>query len=58
MTRAILFLAFSAAAHAAAPCTSATPACTEFVTLGEGPSRALIYRTFSLAAKKRWQRTR
>jgi len=51
MTRAILFFLFSAAAHAAAPCVSATPACTEFVTLGEGASRGLVYRTFSLAVK-------
>lgn len=51
MTRALLFLVFSAAANAATPCISATPACTEFVTLGEGASRAMVYRSFSLAAK-------
>lgn len=34
-----------------AACTTATPACTEFVTLSGGPSRSLIYRTHSLDAK-------
>ncbi len=31
-----------------AACTTATTACTEFVTLGGGPSRSLIYRTYPL----------
>jgi len=31
-----------------AACTTATPACTEFVRLGGGPARSLIYRTHSL----------
>jgi hypothetical protein len=44
-----IFLVTSAACAAA--CVSATPACTEFVTLAGGPSRSLIYRTFSLDAK-------
>jgi pimeloyl-ACP methyl ester carboxylesterase len=37
-------------APAAAPdaCTTATAACTEWVVLGGGPSRSLIYRTHSL----------
>jgi pimeloyl-ACP methyl ester carboxylesterase len=30
------------------PCTAATPACTEWVMLGGGPSRSLIYRSHSL----------
>src|SRR5262245_27194943 len=30
------------------PCTTATDACTEWVTLGGGPARSLIYRTRSL----------
>jgi hypothetical protein len=34
-----------------AACTSATPACTEFVTLSGGPWRSLIYRTHSLDVK-------
>lgn len=29
----------------AAPCTTATVSCTEWVTLGGGPARSLIYRT-------------
>src|SRR5262245_27205041 len=31
-----------------AACTTATPACTEWVGLGAGPARSLIYRTYSL----------
>jgi hypothetical protein len=34
-----------------AACTSASPACTEFVTLGGGPSRSLIYRSHPLDAR-------
>jgi pimeloyl-ACP methyl ester carboxylesterase len=34
---------------AAAPCTAAAEPCTEWVTLGGGPSRSLVYRTFPLA---------
>ncbi|MGH9142175.1 MAG: alpha/beta fold hydrolase, partial [Vicinamibacterales bacterium] len=30
------------------PCTAATAACTEWVALGGGPSRSLIYRSHSL----------
>lgn len=37
-------------APAAAPCTTATPACTEWVTIGGGPARSLIYRTRALDA--------
>src|SRR3954453_23087345 len=33
---------------ASAPCTTATAACTEWVTLGGGPGRSMIYRTHSL----------
>src|SRR5438552_18480040 len=33
-----------------AACTTATPDCTEWVTLGGGPSRSLIYRTYALDA--------
>lgn len=33
---------------AAVPCTTATPACTEWVGIGSGPARSLIYRTYSL----------
>jgi pimeloyl-ACP methyl ester carboxylesterase len=36
---------------AVAPCTTATAACTEFVTLKGGPGRSMIYRTFALDAR-------
>ncbi|HWD00050.1 MAG TPA: hypothetical protein VG456_24995 [Candidatus Sulfopaludibacter sp.] len=39
------------AAWCGAACISATPVCTEFVTLQGGPSRSLIYRTWSLDEK-------
>ena len=39
-------------AGAAGPvCTTATSACTEWVTIGKGPARSLIYRTRSLDAR-------
>jgi len=31
------------------PCVTAVSACTEWVTLGGGPARSLIYRTYPLA---------
>jgi pimeloyl-ACP methyl ester carboxylesterase len=40
-----------APAAAAPPCTAATSACTEWVTLGGGPARSLIYRTRALDAR-------
>jgi pimeloyl-ACP methyl ester carboxylesterase len=36
------------AAAPAAPCTSSTPECTGWVSLGGGPARSMIYRTYSL----------
>jgi pimeloyl-ACP methyl ester carboxylesterase len=30
------------------PCTTAAPKCTEWVTIGRGPSRSMIYRSHSL----------
>ncbi len=42
------FLLFIPAAVFAGPCITASSACTEWVTLGGGPGRSLIYRTFSL----------
>jgi pimeloyl-ACP methyl ester carboxylesterase len=38
-------------AFAATPCTSATSACTEWVTFSGGPWRSMIYRTYSLDAR-------
>ncbi|HUB79514.1 MAG TPA: hypothetical protein VMB03_11985 [Bryobacteraceae bacterium] len=49
--RALLPLFLAAAAYAAAPCTTATTACTEFVTLGGGPARTMVYRTYPLTVK-------
>jgi pimeloyl-ACP methyl ester carboxylesterase len=37
-----------AATVRAAPCTSATEACTEWVTVAGGPGRSLVYRSFAL----------
>ncbi len=34
-----------------APCTNAGAGCTEWVTLGGGPSRSLVYRTYPLDAR-------
>ena len=47
------FLAIFLLAGAAwgAPCITATTACTEFVTVGGGPSRSLVYRTFPLETR-------
>lgn len=36
------------AVAAPTPCVSATPRCTDWVVLGGGPSRSLVYRTFPL----------
>ena len=32
-------------------CTSSTDACTEFVTIGSGPARSLVYRTYPLGTR-------
>src|ERR1035437_9584001 len=45
------FLFLLAAFAYAAPCTTAAPDCTEWVALAGGPSRSLIYSTYSLDAK-------
>jgi pimeloyl-ACP methyl ester carboxylesterase len=47
----LAFLFLTSAVAYAAPCTTATPTCTEWVALAGGPSRSLIYRTYSLDAK-------
>ena len=47
--RALLF--FLSVAAYAGPCITANPACTEWVSLGGGPSRSLVYRTYSLQTK-------
>jgi pimeloyl-ACP methyl ester carboxylesterase len=35
------------------PCTTATPACTEWVLLKGGPARSMIYRTYSLSVRNK-----
>jgi pimeloyl-ACP methyl ester carboxylesterase len=47
--RLALILPFAALLHAA-PCTS-TARCTEWITLGGGPARSLIYRTYPLETR-------
>ena len=47
----LIVLLCSAATAMAAPCTAATPACTEFVTPGPAPVRVLVYRSFPLDVK-------
>jgi hypothetical protein len=39
------------AAAAVSACTASTPTCTEWVTIGGGPARSLIYRSYSLDAR-------
>ncbi|MBS1240583.1 MAG: hypothetical protein H6R40_10 [Gemmatimonadetes bacterium] len=39
------------AAAPATPCTTAAPECTEWVVLGGGPSRSLVYRTYPLTQR-------
>ena len=47
MCLALLLLADGAWAG---PCTTATAACTEWITIAGGPARALVYRTYALDA--------
>jgi len=49
--RTLVLLAFAWVTGHTAPCITATPACTEWVTLGGGPSRSLIYRNHPLDSK-------
>ena len=44
-------LAFGAASAEAAPCSLSAPQCTEWVTLGGGPQRSLVYRSYPLEVK-------
>ena len=48
--RACLLLLSAAAAYAAT-CITATPDCTEWVKLGSGASRSLVYRSYPLGEK-------
>jgi hypothetical protein len=47
---AVASLGLTGAAHAA-PCVTATPACTEWVPLRGGPARSLVYRSYRLDTK-------
>ena len=52
ITTAVLSLSAQPQAQSpAAACTKATAACTEWVALGSGPARSLIYRSRSLDAR-------
>ncbi|HWZ33532.1 MAG TPA: alpha/beta fold hydrolase [Bryobacteraceae bacterium] len=51
MFRFACLLALAPFALQAAPCIAAAPNCTEWVTLGSGPARSLLYRTYSLETK-------
>ena len=46
----VFFLSMAASASAA-PCITATAACTEWVTAGSAPVRTLVYRSFPLDAR-------
>jgi hypothetical protein len=48
--RLLAFLLVSSAAGAQ-PCITATEACTGWVTLAGGPTRSMVYRTYSLDAR-------
>ena len=49
MTALLLFwIAQAASRPASGPCTAATQACTDWVQLGRGPARSLIYTTYPL----------
>jgi pimeloyl-ACP methyl ester carboxylesterase len=41
-----------AAAHVA-PCITSTPACAQWVPLGGGPARSMVYSTFSLSVRNK-----
>ena len=49
MSRLILLFSCTATLASAAPCI--TTSCTEWVTLGGGPSRSLIYRSYPMETK-------
>ena len=49
--RLIAFTLFSALLVSAGPCINAGPSCTEWLSLGGGAARSLIYRTYSLETR-------
>ncbi|MEW6322944.1 MAG: alpha/beta fold hydrolase [Acidobacteriota bacterium] len=48
LARAVVLALAAASPAAAAPCTEASAACTEWITLGPGPERSLVYRSYPL----------
>jgi len=53
MIRTLAFVGAAAVSSpsVAAPCTAAKPECTEWLVLNGGPTRSLVYRTYSLDQK-------
>jgi pimeloyl-ACP methyl ester carboxylesterase len=49
--RLIALTLFLVSLASAAPCITANSSCTEWVSLGAGPARSLIYRTYSLETR-------
>src|SRR6202050_5236456 len=49
--RLITLTLFSVSLASAAPCITANPSCTEWVSLGKAPARSLIYRTYALETR-------
>src|SRR5258708_4465192 len=49
--RLIAFTLFAVSIASAAPCITANPSCTEWVSLGGAPARSLIYRTYPLETR-------
>ena len=49
--RLITLTLFSVSLASAAPCITANPSCTEWVSLGKASARSLIYRTYSLETR-------
>jgi hypothetical protein len=46
-----LLLILAASALHAAPCITAGPGCTEWITFANGPARSMIYRTYSIETR-------
>ncbi len=51
--RTLGFLLFAGGCGSAVPCASGTAACTQWISLGSGPGRSLVYRTYPVEVKNR-----
>src|SRR5260370_28157784 len=51
MFRTLLLFVSAAVAACATPCISASGNCTEWITLGGGPARSLVYRSHPIESK-------